>query len=104
MIKIITGVLLAITCTYALAEEKSTYKILLNKNTKEIKILKRINESQNKNEEFYGVDRLKIALKECTECTAEDTLINVFNDLKVILDGLSILDDLTLMCIEKKKL
>ena len=63
-----------------------------------------INESQNKNEEFYGVDRLKIALKECTECTAEDTLINVFNDLKVFLDGLSILDDLTLMCIEKKKL
>jgi hypothetical protein len=38
--KLITGVLLVITCTYALAEEKSTYKILLNKNTKEIKILK----------------------------------------------------------------
>lgn len=46
MIKIITGVLLAITCTYALAEEKSTYKILLNKNTKEIKILKRINHKE----------------------------------------------------------
>jgi hypothetical protein len=40
MKKLITGVLLVITCTYALAEEQSTYKILLNKNTKEIKILK----------------------------------------------------------------
>ena len=40
MIKIITGVLLAITCTYALAEEKSTYKILLNKNKRNQNIKK----------------------------------------------------------------
>ncbi|WP_336944583.1 hypothetical protein [Acinetobacter modestus] len=46
MKKLITGVLLVITCTYALAEEQSTYKILLNKNTKEIKILKRINHKE----------------------------------------------------------
>lgn len=61
-----------------------------------------INESQNKNEEFYGNERLKNSLKECQELSAEDTLNNVLNDLKLFLDGLSILDDLTLMCIEKK--
>jgi sigma-B regulation protein RsbU (phosphoserine phosphatase) len=61
-----------------------------------------INESQNKHDEFYGVDRLKDALKESSSDSAEDTLVNVYNDLKLFLDGLSILDDLTLMCIEKE--
>ena len=61
-----------------------------------------INESQNKNEEFYGNERLKLTLRECVDMDAEETLNSVLNDLKLFLDGLSILDDLTLMCIEKK--
>jgi hypothetical protein len=46
MIKILTGVSLVITCTYALAEDKTTYSILLNKKTKEIKISKKINHKE----------------------------------------------------------
>ena len=61
-----------------------------------------INESQNKNEEFYGNERLKLTLRECVDMDAEETLNSVLNDLKLFLDGLSILDDLTLMCVEKK--
>lgn len=61
-----------------------------------------INESQNKNEEFYGNDRLQVILRECINLNAEDTLNSVLSDLKLFLDGLSILDDLTLMCVEKK--
>jgi sigma-B regulation protein RsbU (phosphoserine phosphatase) len=61
-----------------------------------------INESQNKNDEFYGIDRLKNALKECLNANPEETLTNVYDDLVKFLDGLAVLDDLTLMCIEKK--
>jgi len=61
-----------------------------------------INESQNKNDEFYGLERLKNALGKSAHCSPEDTLVNIYDDLKVFLDGLSVLDDLTLMCIEKE--
>ncbi|MBZ4684042.1 MAG: phosphoserine phosphatase RsbU/P [Fusobacteriaceae bacterium] len=61
-----------------------------------------INEAQNKNDEFYGLDRLKQMLSENANCGAEELIENIYGDLKDFLEGLPIVDDLTLMCIEKK--
>jgi sigma-B regulation protein RsbU (phosphoserine phosphatase) len=61
-----------------------------------------INEAQNKDEEFYGTDRLKYVLKENYRADAHEIVTNIFGDLKDFLEGLPILDDLTLMCIEKE--
>jgi sigma-B regulation protein RsbU (phosphoserine phosphatase) len=61
-----------------------------------------INEAQNKDEEFYGTDRLKYVLKENYKANAHDVVTNIFGDLKDFLEGLPVLDDLTLMCIEKE--
>ncbi len=79
-----------------------TEKLTLEKGDKLFLYTDGINESQNKDDEFYGVDRLKNALSNSSKDSAEDTLVNIYNDLKVFLDGLSILDDLTMMCIEKE--
>ncbi len=79
-----------------------TEQLTLEKGDKLFLYTDGINESQNKNDEFYGVDRLKNALSKSSKDSAEDTLVNIYNDLKVFLDGLSILDDLTMMCIEKE--
>lgn len=79
-----------------------TEKLTLEKGDKLFLYTDGINESQNKDDEFYGVDRLKDALSNSSKDSAEDTLVNIYNDLKVFLDGLSILDDLTMMCIEKE--
>ncbi|TDT67859.1 sigma-B regulation protein RsbU (phosphoserine phosphatase) [Hypnocyclicus thermotrophus] len=61
-----------------------------------------INEAQNKNDEFYGLDRLKQVLSENINCGATELIENIYGDLKDFLEGLPVIDDLTLMCIEKK--
>lgn len=78
-----------------------TEKLTLEKGDKLFLYTDGINESQNKNEEFYGLERLKNALSNSSNCSPEDTLVNIYDDLKVFLDGLSVLDDLTMMCIER---
>lgn len=78
-----------------------TEKLSLEKGDKLFLYTDGINESQNKNEEFYGLERLKNILSNSSNCSPEDILVNIYDDLKVFLDGLSVLDDLTMMCIER---
>lgn len=61
-----------------------------------------LNESQNKDEEFYGEERIRTVLKDSKDMPAEKLVEAVYNDLKMFLEGLPVLDDLTLMCIEKE--
>lgn len=59
-------------------------------------------EAQNKNEDFYGIDRLKELLYEKREMKAQELIDVVYGDLMDFIEGIPIHDDLTLLVIEKK--
>ena len=59
-------------------------------------------EAQNRNEEFYGLDRLKEVLSKNRNLGAQDLIDSVYGDLMDFLQGLPIHDDLTLLVIEKE--
>lgn len=59
-------------------------------------------EAQNKNEDFYGIDRLKELLYEKREMNAQELIDVVYGDLMDFIEGIPIHDDLTLLVIEKK--
>ncbi|MGM0508359.1 MAG: SpoIIE family protein phosphatase [Fusobacteriota bacterium] len=58
-------------------------------------------EAVNNEDEFYGLDRLKLLLHKKKDESANNLLDSIYEDLIVFLDGSPVTDDLTLMVIEK---
>ena len=71
--KYIIIIILITTSTYALAELKSTYKILFNKNTKEIKILSKTNPTKQCDQQLK--DKSKIEMIEKAAKKSKETWV-----------------------------
>lgn len=59
-------------------------------------------EAQNKEEKFYGMERLKELLSKNHLKTGQELVDIVYGDLMDFLEGLPVLDDLTMLALEKE--